>query len=56
MFGISLFTVTKLVVAMVYTNFQTNVIDDEGIEQLDDIMGWPKGDHLVLGFSEVGKV
>ncbi|KAF2667232.1 putative cytochrome P450 monooxygenase [Microthyrium microscopicum] len=43
--------VLKLVLAAIYTNYETTIIDDEGIEQLDDMMATPKGDKLILGFT-----
>ncbi|KAE9371836.1 cytochrome P450 [Stipitochalara longipes BDJ] len=43
----------KLVVAAVYTNYTTKIIDDEGIEQLDSYSAGPKGDKLILQFEKV---
>lgn len=46
-------TVIKLVVAAIYTNFTTSIIDDEGIEQEDNYIAPPKGRKLILQFTFV---
>lgn len=43
----------KLVVAAIYTNYTTYVIDDEGIEQLDSMVARPTGEKLILGFNRL---
>ena len=43
----------KLVTAALYTNFVTEVVDDEGIEQVDDYIARPRGEKLVLRFRHV---
>ena len=43
----------KLVTAAIYTNFVTEVVDDEGIEQVDAYIARPKGEKLILGFRHV---
>ncbi|KAL6234482.1 hypothetical protein BDW75DRAFT_164086 [Aspergillus navahoensis] len=46
----------KLVMAAVYTNYTTAVVDDAGIEQdLADFISLPKGRKLVLRFSPVDR-
>ncbi len=45
----------KLIVASIYTNYSTYIIDDEGIEQLDSMIASPAGDKLILGFSRISK-
>jgi hypothetical protein len=45
----------KEVVAAIYTNYTTYVIDDEGIEQLDAMVASPVGDKLILGFNRLAK-
>jgi hypothetical protein len=45
--------VIKLVVAAVYTNFTTSIVDDEGIEQEDNYIALPKGRKLVLQFTSL---
>jgi cytochrome P450 len=46
----------KLVMAAVYTNYTTTVVDDEGIEQdLADFISLPKGRKLVLRFSPINR-
>jgi hypothetical protein len=45
----------KLIVATIYTNYTTYVIDDEGIEQLDSIFACPVGEKLILGFNRLPK-
>ena len=47
------FTVLKLLVASIYMNYATTMIDDEGIEHIDDVIAAPVGDKLILGFSRV---
>jgi cytochrome P450 len=47
--------VLKLVVAGIYTNYTTSIIDDEGIEQLDRLAATPAGEKLILGFSRLPK-
>jgi hypothetical protein len=47
------FTVLKLLLASIYMNYATTTIDDEGIEQIDDVIAAPVGDKLILGFSRV---
>jgi hypothetical protein len=46
----------KLIVASIYTNFATYIIDDEGIEQMDRMTASPAGDKLILGFNRISKV
>ena len=41
----------KFVVAAIYTNYTTKIIDDEDMEQLDGYVGGPKGDKLILQFD-----
>ncbi len=41
----------KLVLATVYTNFNTEVVDDTGIEQIDDMMATPASGQLLLKFK-----
>lgn len=43
--------VMKVVVATIYTNLKTSIVDDEGIEQRDAFMGAPKGDKIILKFE-----
>ena len=43
----------KLVTAAIYTNFATEVVDDEGIEQVDAYIARPRGEKLVLRFRHV---
>ncbi|KAL4742837.1 cytochrome P450 [Aspergillus similis] len=46
----------KLVMAVVYTNYTTAVVDDEGIEQdLADFISLPKGRKLVLRFNPINR-
>ncbi|MCJ1255979.1 hypothetical protein MMC24_003798 [Lignoscripta atroalba] len=41
----------KLVVAAVYANYKTSIIDDEGIEQADMYTAGPKGNKLIIKFE-----
>ncbi|MCJ1251409.1 hypothetical protein MMC30_008642 [Trapelia coarctata] len=43
----------KLIVAAIYTNYTTAIIDDAGIEQEDAFIARPKGNKLVLSFSHI---
>ncbi|KAL4917545.1 cytochrome P450 [Aspergillus aurantiobrunneus] len=46
----------KLVMAAVYTNYTTSIVDDEGIEQdLAEFISLPKGRKLMLKFSPVNR-
>jgi hypothetical protein len=41
----------KVLVAAIYTNYTTYVIDDEGIEQVDAMIAGPVAEKLILGFK-----
>ncbi|KAL8820577.1 MAG: hypothetical protein Q9223_001226 [Gallowayella weberi] len=43
----------KLIIAAVYSNFRTSIVDDGGIEQIDAYTAGPKGKKLVLAFKRV---
>ncbi|KAI4160529.1 MAG: hypothetical protein LQ342_005636 [Letrouitia transgressa] len=43
----------KLTVASVYSNFQTRIVDDGGIEQIDAYTAGPRGKRLILAFERV---
>jgi hypothetical protein len=43
----------KLVLATVYTNFNTEVVDDTGIEQVDDMMATPVSGQVILKFKNL---
>lgn len=45
----------KLVIAAVYSNFRTEIIDDEGIEQTDGYTCGPRSNRLILKFERVGE-
>ena len=47
--------VLKTIVAAIYTNYETTIVDDEGIEQEDAFLAGPVGRKLVLTFSFVGE-
>ncbi|KAJ9314922.1 hypothetical protein DTO271D3_4922 [Paecilomyces variotii] len=38
----------KLVVAAIYTNYTTTILDDEGIEQEDSYLGSPRSNKLII--------
>ncbi|KAF1948950.1 cytochrome P450, partial [Byssothecium circinans] len=40
--------VMKIMVAAVYTNYTTSIVDDEGMEQADTFLGHPIGEKLML--------
>ncbi|KAE9372550.1 putative cytochrome P450 monooxygenase [Stipitochalara longipes BDJ] len=43
----------KTIVAAIYTNYETTIVDDEGIEQEDAFLAGPVGRKLVLKVSSV---
>lgn len=43
----------KLVTAAIYTNYVTEIVDDEGIEQTDEYVARPAGEKLILRFKHV---
>lgn len=43
----------KLVIAAIYTNYVTEIVDDEGMEQADTFIAGPVGGKLVLRFKRV---
>jgi hypothetical protein len=43
----------KLVIAAVYTNYTTHIVNDNGIEQSDGYTCGPVGNQLTLRFEEV---
>ena len=43
----------KLVTAAIYTNYETSIVNDEGIEQEDAFLAGPKGEKLVLKFRAI---
>ena len=43
----------KLVIAAVYTNYTTRVVDDARIEQQDAYTAMPRGMKLLLSFQRV---
>lgn len=43
----------KLVIAAIYTNFTTTIVDDDGIEQEDCPVAPPVGRRLILDFQRV---
>lgn len=51
--GANLHTEIKMVIAAVYTNFRTHVVDDEGIEQIDGYTTGPRSNQLILRFEKV---
>ena len=53
MFGISdhILVVMKLILLVIYSNFETAIVDDTGIEQTDTFMASPEGGQLTLSFK-----
>jgi len=45
----------KLVVAAVFTNFETHVVVDEGMEQMDHLVARPVAEKLLMGFKHLPK-
>lgn len=44
----------KLLLAAIYTNYITTVVDDTGIEMIDAYVSGPKGNQLTLRFERAG--
>ena len=40
--------------ATIYAEFETSIVDDSGMEQLDAVVAGPAGDRLLLKFHHVG--
>lgn len=47
------FAEMKLLLAAIYTNFTTSIIDDEGIEQREAFVAGPMSDKLILRFHKL---
>jgi hypothetical protein len=45
----------KLLLASIYTNFTTIILEDYGMEHRDELMASPVGDKLVLRFEDMSK-
>jgi hypothetical protein len=43
----------KLVVAAVITNFETHVVDDQGMEQMDHLLARPVAEKVLMGFKRL---
>lgn len=43
----------KLVIAAIYSNFTTSIVDAEGIEQDEGFTAGPKGNRLMLEFHRL---
>lgn len=43
----------KFAIAAIYTNFTSEIIDAEGIEQADGFTAGPKGNKLLLKYTHV---
>lgn len=41
----------KLIVAGIYINYRSRIVDDQGIEQEDAYSAGPKGNKLILEFE-----
>jgi hypothetical protein len=45
----------KLMLASIYTNFDTTLTEDDGMEQLDNLYGAPVSGKLILEIRRVDK-
>ena len=45
----------KLLLAAIYTNYTTSIIDDTGIEMIDAYVSGPKGNQLTLRFEKASE-
>ncbi|MCJ1367860.1 hypothetical protein MMC16_006996 [Acarospora aff. strigata] len=43
----------KLIAAAIYTNYTTRIVDDTGIEQMENFIAGPKGNKLIIAFERV---
>lgn len=43
----------KLLIAAIYTNYTTTIVDDSGITQEDSYIAYPSGYHLVIKLEKV---
>jgi hypothetical protein len=43
----------KLIVAAIYSNFTTSIVNDEGIEAIDAYTTRPRSNQLILRFEHV---
>lgn len=43
----------KLIIAAIYTNFTSHIVNDDGIEQMDGYTCGPKSNRLFLRFEKV---
>jgi hypothetical protein len=41
----------KLVIAAIYTNYTTHIVDDTGIEQVEAFIAGPRSNQLILRFE-----
>lgn len=48
-------TEMKLIIAAVYSNYTTHILDDGGIEQGDGYTGRPASEQLWLRFERVAR-
>ncbi|KAI1291421.1 cytochrome P450 3A12 [Xylaria venustula] len=46
----------KLIIAAIYTNFNSHIVDDRGIEQTDMYTGHPKSNALYLRYEKVSSL
>lgn len=51
--GADQFMAMKLVIAAIYSNFTTSIVDAEGIEQDEGFTAGPKGNRLMLEFHRL---
>jgi hypothetical protein len=43
----------KAVVKVIYSEFETEIVDSSGMEQMDSVIAGPVGDKLLLKFARV---
>ena len=43
----------KLIIAAIWTSYETHIVDDEGIAQIDAYTAAPSGRRLILRFEPV---
>lgn len=44
----------KHIIALIYTSFETEIVDDNGIEQMDAYTAPPKSNRLIIKTRKVG--
>ena len=52
-FAANMFAEMKYIVAALYSNYSTSILDDTGIEQIDSYTAPPKNDELMIRLDKL---